>query len=566
MAQLNTGTRIEASIITVTGGRVEINTPLGKVTAETSFPLTANQSLTLQVPYRSSNAGFQLQILDVAGKPVQTGNAPQSMQGQGAQSTAPQISQTITPTTLTMTTGSTVLATVINPTSSSGMMGAGTGLGTGAGVGTGISAGNALTGTVSPNAAASSGQIAPPNSGTLTAQTTPQTSITNAPLGQPSNQAPSSPAPLTTSPSAQAGQATQTLFQTPLSSSPTALLTNTIPPGTQFSITITNLTPPKAEGMIIALPSGPSSTPNIAPISTGSILTGMVVGLGSHGTSIVSTSNIPLSLSVATTQSLPVGTEVTFTVASQPKIPAPQQPMPSIIHREGMIMNQSWPSLDDGLATLQSAAPQMVEHITNHILPKPNAQFTAMTLFFLSALKGGEVKDWLGSNATKILAKAKPGILQKLGEEFKLLGRSDDDVATPTRTDDWRGTLIPLLSEDGLQQIRFFSRNLSDDEDNDEQNRKGQRFLIDLNLSKIGRLQLDGIVEKGEKRLDMIIRTSVKLPDEVRANIMTIFASANEIVGMNGGMSFQAAPDAFIDPELPDEKPQTNNTGIGITV
>jgi hypothetical protein len=231
-------------------------------------------------------------------------------------------------------------------------------------------------------------------------------------------------------------------------------------------------------------------------------------------------------------------------------------------------MNQSWPSLDEGLASLLEVSPQTADRIINHILPKPNAQFTAMTLFFLSALKGGEIKDWLGDSATKLLLKTKPGALQRLADDFRLLGRGgggDDDRITPLRSDEWRGTLIPLYSDDGMQQIRFFSRQLADDEDNPEDGMKGNRFLIDLSLSKIGRLQLDGIVVKGDKRLDMIIRTGVKLPAEMRTTIMSIFESANKIVGLNGGMSFQSSPDSFIDPE-PEIMHETVGAGIGISV
>ena len=164
----------------------------------------------------------------------------------------------------------------------------------------------------------------------------------------------------------------------------------------------------------------------------------------------------------------------------------------------------------------------------------------------------------------RLLEKLKPDTMRRLGDDFKLLGRTDEETTTATRTGEWRGTLIPLYSEEGLQQVRLFTRKLSDENDDDNENKpKGTRFLIDVNLSKVGRLQLDGIVEKADKRLDMIIRTSNKLPDPMRQDLMQIFIKANEIVGMNGGMSFQAAPDAFIDPK-PDSVPQT--TGIGITV
>jgi hypothetical protein len=286
------------------------------------------------------------------------------------------------------------------------------------------------------------------------------------------------------------------------------------------------------------------------------------MGTSGHGHSIVLTPGGTLSL--ATTTTLPPGTGVTFKISSSPAVPPPATALPAGLHREGMIMSQTWSSLEESLGTLQNISPQTAHLINSHVLPKPDAQFSATTLFFLSALKGGNVKAWIGENAARILEKMRPDTMRRLSDDFRLLGKSDDDPATPTRPTDWRSTLIPLQSEDGLQQIRFYSRKLNDDDEEQSENTdNGTRFLIDVKLSNIGRLQLDGIVEETEKRLNMIIRTSAKLPHTMRHDLNTIFTNINQLTGLNGAMSFQASADAFVDPE-PHSMPQT--TGLGIIV
>ena len=70
-----------------------------------------------------------------------------------------------------------------------------------------------------------------------------------------------------------------------------------------------------------------------------------------------------------------------------------------------------------------------------------------------------------------------------------------------------------------------------------------KRFLMDLNFSRIGPMQLDGMVWTG--RFDLMIRTQSLLPAELRQSIGTIFRDSLETVGYAGTIGFQTGAHAW---------------------
>ena len=73
---------------------------------------------------------------------------------------------------------------------------------------------------------------------------------------------------------------------------------------------------------------------------------------------------------------------------------------------------------------------------------------------------------------------------------------------------------------------------------------RDNRFLIDLTLSRIGELQLDGLIRP--RRFDLILRTHMPLPPEMRQEIGKLFHGSLETLGMTGGVSFQAGTQGWV--------------------
>jgi hypothetical protein len=112
---------------------------------------------------------------------------------------------------------------------------------------------------------------------------------------------------------------------------------------------------------------------------------------------------------------------------------------------------------------------------------------------------------------------------------------------------DWRTVLIPFFNGSDIEQIRLHLRPYGDEENQDDDRKKGVRFVFDMNLSRLGHMQLDGLVHGGNQRLDLMVRSQAPLPASAQNDIRAIFEEANELTGMNGGLDFQAAPPNFVE-------------------
>jgi hypothetical protein len=106
--------------------------------------------------------------------------------------------------------------------------------------------------------------------------------------------------------------------------------------------------------------------------------------------------------------------------------------------------------------------------------------------------------------------------------------------------DSWQTLVIPLLLGDGLTSLRLSTRQ-SDDESAAPHGppERGSRFLVDLELSRWGRLQIDGLAQRQRKRLDLVIRSDQLLPAGVRRDIDALFHANLQAFDLHGALRYQ---------------------------
>lgn len=295
-----------------------------------------------------------------------------------------------------------------------------------------------------------------------------------------------------------------------------------------------------------------------APISVGARLSGVVTASSTPNQTVVQTHVGPVS--VATTNALPSGTlvELEITQLPRPQI-SPQELAVARRLTQGIAHARHWPALDETLHTIADTQPAIAQQLVNAVLPGADANLAGNLLFFLFALRSGDVRNWLGDAPTRALERLKPALLGRLRDDFSGLSRVADD---PPGSD---GRLLPVPFANGpdIEQIRLWLRRHEEDEDDEDEARRGPgtRFVVDVELTRLGRLQLDGFVQDGNKHFDLIVRTERRLTDDVQNGIRQIFEGANEISGISGGLAFQAAPANFVDTE--QRKP---DGGLGLIV
>ena len=104
----------------------------------------------------------------------------------------------------------------------------------------------------------------------------------------------------------------------------------------------------------------------------------------------------------------------------------------------------------------------------------------------------------------------------------------------------------PFLNGSEIEQIYLYTQRHKREDDPDK-DKADARFVVDVTLTKLGRLQLDGFLHQERKHFDLIFRSETPLPGTMPEDIRTIFINSGEITGMQGGISFQAAPPNFVE-------------------
>lgn len=121
----------------------------------------------------------------------------------------------------------------------------------------------------------------------------------------------------------------------------------------------------------------------------------------------------------------------------------------------------------------------------------------------------------------------------QLQQEFAELNR-----ALPASEPGWRSIILPLVDENRLQQATLAVRR-DPPKDGAEPGAVGSiHFLLDVELSRLGPLQLDGLIRG--KRLDLMLRSQKPLDAPMRREINEIFQNAQQATGYAGQLFFQA--------------------------
>ena len=198
-----------------------------------------------------------------------------------------------------------------------------------------------------------------------------------------------------------------------------------------------------------------------------------------------------------------------------------------------------------GLLRLEGAVPVTGTHLILEVTPAApltpvlatilssrlqlsSPQFLSNFLSFLSALKS-DLPSWLGPDFVKTLKRES---LDRLRSEFADLQKTH---ANPQN--DWVSVPLPFYDGTALQQLWMFTRKQKHPDDPSQP--ESTRFVIDMDLTLTGPLQLDGLIRG--KRFDLILRSERMLPQTMRADLTRIMDDALGATGSVGSLVFDVA-------------------------
>lgn len=368
-----------------------------------------------------------------------------------------------------------------------------------------------------------------------TARATPGDAVTVA-LGSPKTPSASPSTAATTQPTLTAGStATATLLQ------PAPGLSSAPPAGSQMPIRLIAVQTPVA-GFPVAAVAPTESAARSPTLTPGQTLSGTVMASTPGAPPVLAT---PVgTLSLGEISGLPRGSAVTLEIISQPILSSST----AVVAEASSIArlnpaNAQWPALESALETVQGVNPTAANYLMDRVLPGFNAGLTSQTLFFLRALGRGNVGQWLGEAPTETLKTANPAVLAQLGEEFRQMGRP----ASETEPSDWRVFHLPLAFGAKIEPVRLLLRQHGGERRGCGGAAPDTRFVVEVTLSHLGRIQFDGLVREDGRRLDLMVRSDPPLPATLHEDIRTLFTRSSEIAGLKGDVGFQATPPEFVD-------------------
>lgn len=315
---------------------------------------------------------------------------------------------------------------------------------------------------------------------------------------------------------------------------------------------------------IIATPFPPNQTPQ-----TGQQITATVISNDPNGEAIIQTPVGIIRLQAGT--QLPIGSHATFEIAqiqtpellenaanalNAANVAIPPAPLTQLARSAGALSNiftlLSGLGTADALSFVNQNIPtigQSPTGVNNAESQSTSHNLMASMLTFTAALRSGDFRQWLGrGNAKWLENNGHENLLKKAEGEFLSLARQFVD--TPARG--WQSLFFPIAVAGELQQTRLFVKRDRKQKESGGRlaNEEDTRFVLEMDLSQLGEMQMDGFVRNNNKNIqfDLIIRSNTALSQEIQKDILNIYNNIGELTGYQGSITFQTVKDFPVNP------------------
>jgi hypothetical protein len=189
----------------------------------------------------------------------------------------------------------------------------------------------------------------------------------------------------------------------------------------------------------------------------------------------------------------------------------------------------TWPALEETLATLDRALPDLAAQLRSTLAPTSGQELAGTLLFLMTALNAG---TWPGPRILEALdAFGRRDLRLKLDSDVAELRQLDS-----SQSGDWRVYALPLLEGAAVRPVRLYFRRRAAGSPSGDQ---GTRFVLEVDMSRMGALQLDGLVRP--QRFDLVLRSHRPITAEMRQEITEIFHGAVAASGLGGDITFTTA-------------------------
>ncbi len=274
-----------------------------------------------------------------------------------------------------------------------------------------------------------------------------------------------------------------------------------------------------------------------------------VIGHEQDGATIVK--NADTSLKLFTANPLPLGAKLQLHIRSVlPEASAGGAVLPSRLVEFSQFFThwETLSALAETLSPEMSAAmnPAPAGGMLTSLMPQIGPRLTHEMMLWMNALGRGSLREILPPKMLQKIERVQPELLQRLNADTQSLSQ----FAQISPQSPWAFYAIPLLMGEQLHHLRLYVR--SDEEKsgaNSGETTHNQRFIMEVSLSHLSDLQLDGFVQGGEKpkQFDLVIRSERELAEDITSDIQRLFQSALGATRLRGSIHFQTGREFFVN-------------------
>jgi hypothetical protein len=304
-------------------------------------------------------------------------------------------------------------------------------------------------------------------------------------------------------------------------------------------------------------PANPAPLERAVPVpstTTANQISAHIIGHDADGANILHTPFATLKL--YTPQPLPTGTIllVSAEVDNAPPITTPtsaaEEHLASIIPKGDAV-------IEDVLAWMLTNQPDAARELHQR-LPGMQRNLASSLLFFIAALKSGDVGEIVGKRALRLLDSNAPELLARLRQE---MGNIQANIAD-SPLQHWTFYPLSMMVGPEMHHARMYVGKDANENQSSDSPGRGQRFVLEIDLSQLGAMQLDGFVREteGRKSFDLMVRSAEALEPALTHEVRTIFENSIAVTGLNGQIVFQHGSQHFIRP-MADSKPRVGGDG-----
>ncbi len=222
-----------------------------------------------------------------------------------------------------------------------------------------------------------------------------------------------------------------------------------------------------------------------------------------------------------------------------------------------------WNVLNEAISALEQVDAPAVDALKT-VLVQTGNKMPALILNYLNAVNAGaDVRAWLGDanvRALESLGKRGQAVLKQLEKEFSSGAKKMTDGKSV-----WKGYDIPFMTGTAVEPVSLYLQQSSEALEERAKNKPAPvtavRFVLDLNLTKLGRVQLEGLSQRAKRSFNLNIRHAYPFDASFEDRVRALFTKTLDALNYTGVVALKRT-DEFIEIKEERSAPAASDGGL----